>query len=60
MSILLVLDLTQKDKPPGDLRNDVLLVDVPTHGGNDEDKKYLSKALVIVVNGNIKSPSDYS
>ena len=60
VSILLVLDLTQKDKPPGDLRNDVLLVDVPTHGGNDEDKKYPSKAFVIVMNGNIKSPSDYS
>ena len=60
VSILLVLDLTAKDSPPGDLRNDVLLVDVPTHGGPDDDKNYPSKAFVFVINGNVKSPSEYS
>jgi hypothetical protein len=60
VSVLLVLDLTPKDSPPGDLRNDILLVDVPTHGGSDDTKKYPSKAFVVVINGNVKSPSDYS
>jgi len=59
-SILLVLDLTLKDKPPGDIRDDILLCDVPTHGGDDCAKKYPSKVFLFVINGNMKSPSDYS
>lgn len=60
VSILLVLDLTTKEKPPSDIRNDIILTDVETHGGEDSVKKYPSKAFVFVINGNIKSPSDYS
>ena len=60
VAILLVLDLTPKISPPGDLRNDVLLVDIPTHGGEEADNKYPSKAFVLVINGNVKSPSEYS
>jgi GTP cyclohydrolase II len=59
-SIVLVLDLTEKQYPPSDIRNDIFLVNVPTHGGNDDTKKYPSKSFVFVVNGNIKDPSDYS
>lgn len=60
VSVLLVLDLTPKNSPPGDLRNDILLVDVPTHGGAEDKKPYPSKAIVVVMNGNVRSPSDYS
>ena len=60
VGILLVLDLTTKEKPPGDIRDDILLCDVSTHGGEDSVKKYPTKAIVFVVNGNMKSPSDYS
>jgi hypothetical protein len=60
VSILLVLDLTAKDKPPGDIRNDIILFDVETHGGDDKNKKFPSKTFVFVVNGNMKSPSMYS
>lgn len=60
VSILLVLDLTSKDKPPGDIRNDIILTDVETHGGGDGAKKFPSKAFVFVINGNMKSPSSYS
>ena len=60
VSVLLVLDLTAKDKPPGDIRNDILLRDVETHGGDDAHKEFPSKALVFVVNGNTKYPSAYS
>jgi hypothetical protein len=60
VSVLLVLDLTEKKRPPGDIRNDILLADVETHGGGESSKRYTSKAFVFVVNGNMKSPSDYS
>jgi hypothetical protein len=60
VSVVMVLDLTAKDDPPGDIRNDVLLVDVPTHGGSDSTKPHPSKAFIFVVNGNIRDPSDYS
>ena len=60
VSILLVLDLTTKDKPPGDIRNDIILTDVETHGGDDTAKKFPSKAFVFVINGNMKNPSNYS
>lgn len=60
VSIALVLDLTKKVRPPGDIRNDILLVDVPTHGGADATKTYPSKAFVFVVNGNTRNPSSYS
>jgi len=60
VSVLLVLDLTAKDLPPGDIRNDVLLADVPTHGGTDSSKPHPSKSFLFVLNGNIRSPSSYS
>ncbi len=58
--VLLVLDLTLKKNPPGDIRNDIHLVNVPTHGGEDEEKMYPSKAFVFIVNGNMQDPSAYS
>lgn len=60
VSIVLVLDLTPKDQPIGDIRNDILITNVPTHGGDDADKPFPSKAIVFVLNGNVRSPSDYS
>ena len=60
VSVLLVLDLTSKVNPPGDIRDDIILTDVETHGGGDPGKKYPSKAFVFVINGNVKSPSAYS
>jgi hypothetical protein len=60
VSVVLVLDLTEKEMPPGDIRNDILLVDVPTHGGPDSSKPHPSKDFVFVLNGNIRSPSSYS
>ena len=60
VSVLLVLDLTEKNLPPADIRNDILLFDVPTHGGTDDAKPHPSKAFVFVLNGNIRNPSSYS
>lgn len=60
VSVVLVLDLTPKHLPPGDIRNDILLVHVPTHGEHDGKSAFPSKAFVFIVNGNLKSPSEYS
>ncbi|MCA9138832.1 hypothetical protein NZK35_06905 [Stieleria sp. ICT_E10.1] len=58
VSILLVLDLTEKVQPPGDIRNDIRLFDVKTHGQNQGG--FPAKAFLFVVNGNTRSPSSYS
>jgi hypothetical protein len=60
ISLLLVLDLTPKDLPPGDNRNDILLKNISTHGGEDSEKQFPSKTFVFIVNGNTRSPSSYS
>jgi hypothetical protein len=60
VSVVLVLDLTPKISPPSDIRNDIFLVSIPTHGGEDSEKQYQSKAFIFVVNGNMKKPSEYS
>ena len=59
VSVLLVLDLTEKTNPPGDIRNDIILTDVATHGA-EETPAFPSKAFIFVVNGNTKNPSSYS
>lgn len=58
VSIVVVLDLTPKINPIGDLRNNIILANVPTHGG--ANKKYPSKTLIFIFDGNLKNPSDYS
>ena len=57
VAILLVLDLTEKSKPPGDLRNDILLKKVEVHG---DSGGYPSWVFMFVVRGNVRSPSSYS
>ena len=60
VSILLVLDLTEKANPPGDIRNDIFVADVHTHGTDDAEPPFPAKALIFVVNGNTRNPSSYS
>ena len=60
VSILLILDLTEKANPPGDIRNGIFVTDVPTHGAGDAKPPYPAKALIFVVNGNMRDPSSYS
>lgn len=59
-SLLLVLDVTEKVEPPGDIRNNVITRDVPTHGNPPGQSAFPSFAIVFIVGGNFKSPSSYS
>ena len=60
VSVLLVLDLTEKANPPGDIRNDILVADVPTHGADDAKPPFPAKAIIFAINGNTRNPSSYS
>lgn len=57
IAIVLCLDLTEKDNPPGDLRNDVVLERIDT---NDPAPFHPSWVLLFAVQGNLRSPSSYS
>ena len=60
VSVLLILDLTEKVNPPGDIKNDIFLSDVITHGARAVPQEFPSKVFVFVVNGNTRNPSSYS
>lgn len=60
LSAMVILDLTaKKAAPPADVRNDILLVNIPAHG-TDGVPAYPSKAWVFLVAGNLEKPSSYS
>ena len=60
VSVLLILDLTEKANPPGDIRNDIFVADVPTHGADDAKPPFPAKAIIFAINGNTRNPSSYS
>ena len=60
LSITCILDMTEKDSPPANVANNITLEDVKTHGFEDRVEPYPSKVAVIIIDGNTKSPSDYS
>ncbi|WBX99466.1 hypothetical protein [Chryseobacterium gambrini] len=60
LSILCILDLTEKKNPPANPLNNISLISPPVHGFEDSELAYPSKVAVIIIDGNIKKPSDYS
>lgn len=60
LSILCILDLTEKTNPPANPLNNISLISPPVHGFEEADLLYPSKVAVIIIDGNIKRPSDYS
>ncbi|MGX9987223.1 hypothetical protein [Soonwooa purpurea] len=60
LSILCILDLTEKTNPPANPLNNISLISPPVHGFEEADLSYASKVAVIIIDGNIKRPSDYS
>jgi hypothetical protein len=60
VGVAVILDVTEKVAPPGDVRNDILLCEVATHGNATGSSAYPSFVFVFVINGNTRSPSSYS
>lgn len=58
LSILVILDMTPKDAPPGVLANSIGLIEPALHGL--DDPAYPSRVAVVILNGNLPRPSDWS
>ncbi len=60
LSIVCILDMTEKEHPPANIANNITLETPTVHGFAQSTPPYPSKVAVIIIDGNIKSPSDYS
>ena len=60
LSILCILDLTEKKSPPAAAQNNIKLLTPKLHGFESNTPEYPSKLVLIVIDGNTKKPSDYS
>ena len=60
LSITCILDMTEKAYPPANIANNITLETPRLHGFENATPSYPSKVAVIIIDGNIKSPSDYS
>lgn len=60
VSIVCILDLTEKKSPPSPAINNIILNTMKTHGFQDNDSKYNPFQVFIFIDGNTKNPSDYS
>lgn len=58
LSILVILDMTSKDEPPGVLANSVGIIEPKLHGL--DDPAYPSRVAVVIINGALPLPSDWS
>lgn len=60
LSILCILDLTEKELPPATPQNSIKLLTPKIHGFEDKELDYPSKLVMTVIDGNTKKPSEYS
>ena len=60
LSILCILDLTDKKLPPAAPQNNIKLLNPKVHGYEDKEPDHPSKLVMVVIDGNTKKPSDYS
>lgn len=60
LSILCILDLTEKILPSAPPQNSVKLLTPKVHGFENTNPEYPSKLALIIIDGNNKKPSDYS
>ena len=60
LSILCILDLTDKKLPPASPQNNIKLLTPKVHGFEDKEVDHPSKLVMVVIDGNTKKPSDYS
>jgi hypothetical protein len=60
LSILCILDLTLKKRPPAPPQNNVFLLTPELHGYEESQPDFPSRTVLIVIDGNLRNPSDYS
>ena len=60
LGILCVLDLTTKTEPPAPPQNNVILLTPQLHGFPAGEAPFPVRIAAVVIDGNLKKPSDYS
>jgi hypothetical protein len=60
LSITCILDMTEKEDVPPNVANDLSLESPPVHGYAPEPPPYPSRVVVVIIEGNLRSPSSYS
>ncbi len=60
LGILCILDQTSKDEPPASPQNNIVLVTPPVHGFEDGAVPFPTKIAAVIIDGNLRLPSDYS
>jgi len=60
LSILCILDLTEKNSPPAPPRNNIKMITPEVHGYKTEDMEFPPRQVVVIIDGNTKDPSAYS
>lgn len=60
LSILCILDLTEKNSPPAPPRNNIKMITPDVHGFRTEEMEFPPRQVVVIIDGNTKDPSAYS
>lgn len=60
LGIVCVLDQTDKNEPPASPQNNIIVTTPPVHGFEDSAPSFPTKMTVVIIDGNLRLPSDYS
>jgi hypothetical protein len=60
LGILCILDLTPKERPPANPKNNILLKTPKVHGFAEGTPPYPTKIAAVIIEGNLRLPSSYS
>ncbi|AQX05800.1 hypothetical protein ATB99_14640 [Elizabethkingia meningoseptica] len=60
LSILCILDLTEKKLPPASPQNNIFFIAPELHGFEESEAIFPSRQVILIIDGNTKKPSDYS
>ncbi|MBG6233494.1 hypothetical protein IWX76_000049 [Pedobacter sp. CAN_A7] len=60
LSILCILELTEKNSPPAPPRNNIKLIIPEVHGFKAAEMEFPPRQVVVIIDGNTKDPSAYS
>ena len=60
VSVVCILDMVEKTQPPSNVANNITLETPSLHGHETVAPMYPSKVAVVIIDGNLKSPSAYS
>lgn len=60
LGVTCILDMTEKSHPPSNIANNITLETPTVHGFENTLPAYPTKIAVVIIDGNLKLPSEYS